>query len=134
MHVGDQGSHFKDKVIEELNRILQINHYMTTDYSPRTNGTVEKVNMDIQKLLRSPLSECQVEFSQWPLQRPVIQSNLNHLPPCRANCAPLKIMTGLDAFNPLSVVIDPDANKIRDCPLSEERIARIYKRHEEMCG
>ena len=77
MHVGDQGSHFKDKVIEELNRILQINHYMTTDYSPRTNGTVEKVNMDIQKLLRSPLSECQVEFSQWPLQRPVIQSNLN---------------------------------------------------------
>jgi hypothetical protein len=53
MHVSDQGSHFKDTVIKEFNRILQINHNMTTAYSPLENGTVEQVNNDIQKLLAS---------------------------------------------------------------------------------
>ena len=47
MHVSDQGSHFKDKVIQEFNRILQIKHHMTTAYSSWANGTVEKVNNDI---------------------------------------------------------------------------------------
>jgi transposase InsO family protein len=119
LHISDQGSHFKEKVIKEFNRILQINHHVTTAYSPWANGTVEKVNHDIQKLLRSLLSEWQMESSQWPLLLPLIHSVLNHLPsPSRTNCSPLKIMTGSDASSPLSVVFDPDANEIWDCPMS----------------
>jgi len=64
IHVSDHRSHFKDKVIKELNGILQINHHMTTVYSPWANGTVETVNNDIQKLLRSLLSEWQMESSE----------------------------------------------------------------------
>jgi hypothetical protein len=45
-----QRSHFKDNVIQEINEILQIKHHMTTAYSSRANGTVEKVNNDIQRL------------------------------------------------------------------------------------
>ena len=117
MHVSEQRSHFKDKVIKEFTRVLEINHHVTTPCSPWANGTLEKVNNDIQKLLRSLSSEWQMESSQWPLLLPAIQSVLNHLPsPSRANCAPLKIMTDLDAFSPLSVIFDPDANKIWDCP------------------
>ena len=33
-HVSDQGSHFKDKVIKEFNRILEVNHHLTTACSP----------------------------------------------------------------------------------------------------
>jgi hypothetical protein len=111
--------HFKDKVIKEFNLILQINHHMTTAFSPWANGAVEKVNNDIQKLLRSLLSQWQMESSQWSLVLPEIQSVLNHFPcQSRANCALAKIMTGLDAFSPLSVVFDPDAKKIWDCPMS----------------
>jgi hypothetical protein len=92
---------------------------VTTAYSPWANGTVEKVNNDIQKLLRSLLSEWHMESDQGTFLLPVIQSVLNHLPsPSRAKCATFKIMTGLDAFSPLSVVIDPDANKMWDCPMS----------------
>jgi hypothetical protein len=57
MHVSDQKSHFKDKVIKEFNRNLRINQYMTTAYSPWANETVQKVDNSIQKLLRSLLSE-----------------------------------------------------------------------------
>jgi transposase InsO family protein len=64
MHVSDQGSHFKDKVIKEFNRILKINHHMTTAYSPWANATVEPVNKGIQKLLGFLSSEWQMEASQ----------------------------------------------------------------------
>ena len=126
--MSDQGSHFKDKVIKKFNQILQINYHMTTPYLLWANGTVEKVNNEIQQHLRSPLSEWQMESSQWPLLLPVIQSALNHLSsPSRANNVPLKITTGLDALSPLSVVFDPDANKIRDCPMSEEKLKEYMR-------
>ena len=34
IHVSDQRYHFKHKVVKKFNRILQINHHMTTAYSP----------------------------------------------------------------------------------------------------
>jgi len=40
-------------------------------------------------------------------------------------------MTGLDALNPLSVVFDPDANQIWDCPLSEEKLKEFMKDFRE---
>ena len=101
---------------------------MTTAYSPWANGTVEKVNNDIQKLFRSLLSEWHMESAQGSLLLPVIQSVLNHLPsPSRANCATLKIMTGLDALILLSVVFEPDANKIRDCRLSMKKLKECMR-------
>jgi hypothetical protein len=128
-YVNYQGFHLKDKVIKEFNAILQINHHMTTTYSPLGNATVEKVNNDIHKLLRSLLSECKMESSQWPLELSVIHCALHHLPsPSRGNRAPLNIMTGLDAFSPLSVVCDRDANKIWDCPMSEGK-QKQYMKH-----
>ena len=42
--VCDKGSHFKNKVVAELNHILKTKHHFTTEYSPKSNGTVEKVN------------------------------------------------------------------------------------------
>ena len=42
--VGDKGSHFKNKVVAELNDLLKTKHHLTTAYSPKSNGTVEKVN------------------------------------------------------------------------------------------
>ena len=44
MHVSDQGSHFKDKVIKKFHRILQINHHLTTTHSP---GPMEQLKMSI---------------------------------------------------------------------------------------
>jgi hypothetical protein len=36
-------------------------------------------------------------------------------------------MICLDAFSPLSVVFDPDANKIWNCPMSEEKLKEYMK-------
>ena len=115
-------------MIKEFNQILQMKQHMTTACSPWADGTVGKVNNDIHKLLRSFLSEWQMESSQLPRLLPVIQSVLNDLPSLsRAKRVPLKIMTGLDALSPLSVVFDPDANMTWDC-LEEEKL-KEYMRH-----
>jgi hypothetical protein len=52
-HVSDKGSHFKNKVVAELNDVLKTKHHFTTAYSPKSNGTVGRVNRDIMKVLRS---------------------------------------------------------------------------------
>jgi len=46
----------------------------TKRFSPWPKGTLEKVNNDLNKLVRSLLSEWQMESSQWPLVLPVTQS------------------------------------------------------------
>ena len=51
-HISDQGSHFKNKIVEELNRKLATKHHFTLPYCPWSNGTVQVVNREIRKLIR----------------------------------------------------------------------------------
>ena len=54
---GYKGSHFKNKVVAELNDLLKTKHHFTTAYSPKSNGTVERVNREIMQVLLSLVSE-----------------------------------------------------------------------------
>ncbi|OWZ16901.1 hypothetical protein PHMEG_0009234 [Phytophthora megakarya] len=45
--VSDNGSHFKNEVVAELSRKLKTQQQFTLAYSPRINGSVERVNRDI---------------------------------------------------------------------------------------
>ena len=76
--VSDQGSHFKNMVIEDLHRILGIKHHFTTAYVPWANGTVERANRDILFVTRALLSEFRLQPSNWPDILPMIQYSLNH--------------------------------------------------------
>jgi len=62
-HVGDKGSHFKNKVVAELNDILKTKHHFTTAYSPKSNGALERVNREIMKVLRSLVSEFKISWN-----------------------------------------------------------------------
>jgi len=77
-HVSDKGSHFKNKVVAELNDILKTKHHFTTVYSPKSNGTVERVNREIMKILRSLVSEFKISWNEWVTLVPLVQSALNN--------------------------------------------------------
>jgi hypothetical protein len=64
-HVSDKGSHFKNKVVAELNDILKTKHQFTTAYSPKSNGTVERVDREIMKVLRSLVSDFKISWNEW---------------------------------------------------------------------
>lgn len=49
--VSDRGTHFLNKVIENLTFLFQIKHRKTTSYNPKANGLTEKSNGLLCKIL-----------------------------------------------------------------------------------
>ncbi|OWZ22641.1 Chromodomain protein [Phytophthora megakarya] len=79
--VSDQGTHFKNEVIQSLQHALGAHHHFTTARCPCANGTVEVV---MREALRS------------------------HTPAkSLANHAPVTVMTGLSAMSPLDAISLP---------------------------
>ena len=64
--VSDQGSHFKNKTVEELQRILKTNHHFVTAYTPWANGTVERVNQDLIAVFKDTIKERGTSIEEWP--------------------------------------------------------------------
>jgi len=65
-HVSDQGTHFKNHVISESNRLMQTEHHFVTAYIHQANETIERVNREILKVLKSLLSEFRLSQESWP--------------------------------------------------------------------
>ena len=80
IHVSDNGSHFKNKIISTLRKLMNTRHHFTHAYSPWTNGTVERVNREILTVLRALCSEFRVNYKEWELLVPVVNFVLNHSP------------------------------------------------------
>jgi len=59
-HVSDQGTHFKNEIISELNLVMQTEHHFVIPYIHQANGTMERVYQGILKVLKSLLSELRV--------------------------------------------------------------------------
>ena len=105
-HVSDKGSHFKTKVVAELNDVLKTKHHFTTAYSPKSNGTVERVNREIVTVLRSLVSEVKITWNEWASLLPLVQSALNNYKSASLAGQPaITVSSGLPAYNPLAVVI-----------------------------
>ena len=75
--VTDQGAHFKNMLMQELCTAMRIQHKLTFPYSPWSNGTVERVNREVIKLLRTFCSEFKVRTERWVVILPLIQYALN---------------------------------------------------------
>ncbi|POM60165.1 hypothetical protein PHPALM_31010 [Phytophthora palmivora] len=103
--VSDQGSHFKNLVMEELATLLGVQHHFVTAYCPWANGTVEVVNRQLLKCLRSLLSGRKIPPARWVSVLRVVRTALNHQSADRlGNRAPVTAFTGLPATTPVSVI------------------------------
>jgi hypothetical protein len=100
--VSDQGSHFKNQVMESLRKSLRTQHHFTTAYTPWANGTVERACREVLRAARALLSEFRLPPDQWPDVARIIQSSLNNSPsPQRGNIAPITAFTGRNPDSPL---------------------------------
>jgi transposase InsO family protein len=78
--VSDQGSHFKNTVMADIQKKLGTSHHFTTAYSPWANGTVEAVCKQTISAARAMLSEMHLAPQQWPCVLPAIQAVLKTSP------------------------------------------------------
>jgi transposase InsO family protein len=105
MFVSDRGSHFKNLIMQELSRLLSVKHHFTVAYSPWSNGTVERLNRELKKLLRVLLSDFKMKFSEWKDVLPMVQTVLNHSKSERLkDHCPIEVFTGLKPKSAVDLV------------------------------
>jgi hypothetical protein len=126
--VSDQGSHFKNQIMTEVQRKLGAKHHFTIAYCPWANGTVEAVCKQTIRAARAILSEIHLAPQEWPCILPAIQAVLNNSPSShRAGQMPLTAFTGHARDSPLAPkVLHPTANKSLSF-IKAQQVAEISK-------
>jgi Integrase core domain/Integrase zinc binding domain len=138
--VSDQGSHFKNKLITDIQKQLGTNHHFTTANSPWANSTVEAVCKQTIRAARATLSEMNLAPQEWPFVLPAIQAVLNNSPSShRAGQTPLTAFTGHARYTPLSLtILHPIANhsisfiKAQQLADSTNLTNQVEKQHKEV--
>jgi hypothetical protein len=110
--VSDQGSHFNNRVMMDIQKHVGTNHHSTTAYSPWANNIVEAVCKQTIRAARAMLSEMYLALQGWPCVLPAIQTVLNNSPSShRAGQTLLTAFTGHARDTPLSLaILHPIAN------------------------
>ncbi|GMF25827.1 unnamed protein product [Phytophthora fragariaefolia] len=65
--MSDNGTHFKNVVVNDLCDRLSTEQEFVVPYSPWINGSVERINRDILQVLRIMLMEYQLDTREWVL-------------------------------------------------------------------
>jgi transposase InsO family protein len=109
--VSDQGAHFINSTLEEVNRILGIEHHWTTPYNARSNGSVERVNREYLKAIRAMRIETKTPLGRWPDLTHVIQYGLNTQPlQCLNGLSALEVDGARSIVGPLGYALRTGAN------------------------
>jgi hypothetical protein len=103
-HISDQGSHFKNEVVSELNRRLVTNHHFTLPYTPWSNGTIERVNKEIRRLLKVWVSEFRINLLQWPALIPLMVHVLNYSVSPRTGYPPALLFGGFSTVSTVTTI------------------------------
>ncbi|KAE8897356.1 hypothetical protein PF003_g18627 [Phytophthora fragariae] len=129
--ISDQGSHFKNEVINELCTRLKCQQIFSPTYSPWINGSVERVNRDILQVLRVLILDNKLNHTDWPRLIPIVQASLNHTAvPSLARKTPGELFTGLEPPSPLQAVflgpnVSPSVQPARTSAEIESSLAQL---------
>ena len=130
--VSDQGSHFKNVVIEELNRRLYTRHHFTTAYSPWANGSVERVNSVVLAMVKKILSELRWDNELWVQTVPAMMFALNSTPLAGLDgLTPRQVMMGMDVQDPLASILHRPQGVVAANVLSLDLTAGTFQRKFE---
>ena len=75
--VSDTASHSKNKVLRKLADGLGVNHPFSVANFPWTNGTVESMMKEVQRILKALLVEYRCAVNEWEKFVPMVQWALN---------------------------------------------------------
>ena len=130
--VSDNGSHFANKILKDLQKRLNYAHRFSIAYSPWTNGAAERINSDILQSMRTLMSEYGLHESEWPRLLTSITYAINNKPlPTRQNLTANEIFLGRSAEPDLFEarnwpLLSRDKSKLVEPQTSYEKIAREF--------
>jgi hypothetical protein len=93
--ISDRGSHFKNEVVQRVQKELKAKHHFTTANCPWSNGTIESACKQVIRAFRAVLSELKMYADEWPEVVNMVQSVLNNSLSTRLNKrTPMQDFTG----------------------------------------
>ena len=100
--MSDGPTHFKNETLRLVAKGLKAHHHFTLAYCPWSNGAVERLGRELLRVVRSVLSELQMDKKEWPDLIPIVQSVLNNSPsPQRGNVCPITAFMGREPTPPI---------------------------------
>lgn len=110
--VSDQGSHFVNNAMKSVTEALELRHHLTVAYAPWANGTVERVNSEVLRVMRALSSEWRVKIEDWPVLVPIVNAALNSSESGRlGGYTPQEAFTGRRSEHPLDAILKLQGEK-----------------------
>ena len=132
MVVTDQGAHFRNVLVNEMEHQLGIKHVFSVPYCPWSNGTVERVNREVIRLLGILRSEMGLDTESWHDLLPLVQYVLNTSQyQSLDGLAPYQVITGLTPRTPLSFVLKREG-RLREVQLDHVSVREIRSRFNDL--
>jgi hypothetical protein len=104
--ISDRDSHFKNEVVQRVQKELKAKHHFTTANSSWSNGTIESACKHVIRALRAVLSELKIYADEWPEVVNMVQSVLNNSSSTRLNkWTPMQVFTGHEETTPLALML-----------------------------
>ncbi len=110
----DNGSHFRDAMMQEFTRLLSIEQKFATAYCAWSNGGIERVMRDVTVLVKIILHEKGMDKNEWTRIKRNIMSAVNQRPSrVLSGRTPIEVHCGMDPSEPLSMIMEETTKKLR---------------------
>jgi hypothetical protein len=104
--ISDRGSHFKNEVVQRVQKELKAKHHFTTANCPRSNGTIESACKQVIRAFRAVLSELKMCADEWPEVVNMAQSVLtNSLSTTLNKRTSMQVFTEHKEIKPLALML-----------------------------
>jgi Integrase core domain len=104
--ISDRGSHFKNELVQRVQKELKAKHHFTTANCPWSNSTIESACKQVIRALYAVLSELKMYADEWPEVVNVVQSVLNNSLSTRLNKrTPMLVFTGHAETRPPALML-----------------------------
>jgi hypothetical protein len=104
--ISDRGSHFKNEVVQRVQKEPKAKHHFSMANCPWSNGTIESACKQVIRAFRAVLSELKMYADEWPEVGNMIQSVLNNSLSTRLNKrTPMQVFTGHAETTPLALML-----------------------------
>jgi IS30 family transposase len=104
--ISDRGSHFKNEVLQRVQKELEAKHHFATAKFPWSNGTIQSACKQVIRAFRAVLSELKMYADEWPEVVNMVQSVLNNSLSTRLNKrTPMLVFTGHAETTPLALML-----------------------------
>jgi len=102
----DRGTHFKNKLVEDICNNLGIKQVLSTSYSPQSQGLVEKINGVLSTSLKNYIENN--NQSRWSYYLPYVTLSYNATPQTSTKYSPFYLMHGFEPYFPIDNKLIPD--------------------------